>query len=80
MYGEEKIRFPALPHLPHDCAAGSENFPFCSNRCRLIDLGKWASGGYMISTKINDPEELEDLAEEQSRQKPDTDDHSSDEH
>lgn len=33
-------------------------FPFCSERCRTIDLGKWASGGYIISTPINDPEEL----------------------
>jgi uncharacterized protein len=31
-------------------------FPFCSERCRLIDLGKWASGGYIISTPLNDPE------------------------
>jgi len=31
-------------------------FPFCSERCRLIDLGKWASGGYVISTPANDPE------------------------
>jgi endogenous inhibitor of DNA gyrase (YacG/DUF329 family) len=28
-------------------------FPFCSERCRLIDLGKWASGGYVISTPLN---------------------------
>jgi len=28
-------------------------FPFCSERCRLIDLGKWASGGYVISTSLN---------------------------
>lgn len=33
-------------------------FPFCSERCRLIDLGKWASGGYVISTAINDPEDI----------------------
>ena len=33
------------------------DFPFCSERCRLIDLGKWASGGYVISTPITDPEE-----------------------
>jgi hypothetical protein len=26
------------------------DFPFCSERCRLIDLGKWASGGYVISS------------------------------
>ena len=31
-------------------------FPFCSERCRVIDLGKWASGGYVISTPVNDPE------------------------
>jgi endogenous inhibitor of DNA gyrase (YacG/DUF329 family) len=24
--------------------------PFCSERCRLIDLGNWASGTYVIST------------------------------
>ena len=36
--------------------ASDQEFPFCSERCRLIDLGKWASGGYVISTPINDPE------------------------
>jgi endogenous inhibitor of DNA gyrase (YacG/DUF329 family) len=35
-------------------------FPFCSERCRTIDLGKWASGGYVVSTPINDPEAYED--------------------
>jgi len=34
-------------------------FPFCSERCRLIDLGKWASDGYVVSTPIFDPDELE---------------------
>jgi uncharacterized protein len=55
----------------------NEDFPFCSDRCRTIDLGKWASGGYVISTRINDPELLEDLAEQQSRRKPDPDGNSS---
>ena len=50
-----------------------EDFPFCSDRCRTIDLGKWASGGYVISTKINDPEELENIAEAQSRKQSDPD-------
>jgi endogenous inhibitor of DNA gyrase (YacG/DUF329 family) len=58
----------------------SENFPFCSDRCRLIDLGKWASGAYVISTAISDPEQLENIAEEQARQMPDPDGHSSEEH
>ncbi|HMF91798.1 MAG TPA: DNA gyrase inhibitor YacG [Candidatus Angelobacter sp.] len=50
--------------------AGDEHFPFCSDRCRLIDLGKWASGGYVISTPITDPEQLENVAEEQAQKKP----------
>ena len=32
-------------------------FPFCSGRCRTIDLGKWASGGYVISSPLTDAEE-----------------------
>ncbi|HXX27323.1 MAG TPA: DNA gyrase inhibitor YacG [Terriglobales bacterium] len=30
------------------------DFPFCSERCRLIDLGKWASGAYVISSPTQD--------------------------
>jgi endogenous inhibitor of DNA gyrase (YacG/DUF329 family) len=28
--------------------AAEPDFPFCSDRCRSIDLGKWASGAYVI--------------------------------
>ena len=37
--------------------AADPDFPFCSERCRLIDLGKWASGAYVISSPVNDAEE-----------------------
>lgn len=40
-----------------------EDFPFCSDRCRKIDLGKWATGAYKISSPVLDPEVLEDLDE-----------------
>lgn len=40
-----------------------EDFPFCSDRCRKIDLGKWAMGVYKISSPILDPEVLENLGE-----------------
>ena len=33
------------------------DFPFCSDRCRTIDLGKWASGDYVISSPVTDSEE-----------------------
>jgi hypothetical protein len=38
-----------------------EDFPFCSDRCRTIDLGKWVMGVYKISSPVLDPEVLEDL-------------------
>ena len=30
-------------------AAREPEFPFCSERCRLLDLGNWASGEYKVS-------------------------------
>jgi endogenous inhibitor of DNA gyrase (YacG/DUF329 family) len=38
--------------------------PFCSERCRIIDLGNWASGNYVISTPL-DPDEIADIEEEE---------------
>jgi uncharacterized protein len=37
--------------------ATDADFPFCSDRCRLIDLGKWASGGYVISSPVADADD-----------------------
>ena len=54
-------------------AKDDECFPFCSDRCRLIDLGKWASGEYRISSPILDPEVLEGLSEEHRRHDDDDD-------
>jgi endogenous inhibitor of DNA gyrase (YacG/DUF329 family) len=47
--------------------ASDPEFPFCSDRCRTIDLGKWASGAYRISSPILDPEVLEGLDPAQHR-------------
>ncbi len=41
--------------------ASGEDYPFCSDRCRRIDLGKWASGDYRITSPVLDPDLLEDL-------------------
>jgi uncharacterized protein len=49
------------PTCRKPAAVGSEDFPFCSDRCRLLDLGKWASGDYRISSPILDPDLLEGL-------------------
>jgi uncharacterized protein len=36
--------------------SGDPEFPFCSDRCRTIDLGKWASGAYVIPS-VEDADE-----------------------
>ncbi|MGH9792270.1 MAG: DNA gyrase inhibitor YacG [Candidatus Acidiferrales bacterium] len=35
------------------------DFPFCSERCRLLDLGNWASERYVVSEPVIDEDELE---------------------
>ncbi|OFZ23621.1 MAG: hypothetical protein A2202_04655 [Bdellovibrionales bacterium RIFOXYA1_FULL_36_14] len=35
----------------------SEFRPFCSYRCKMIDLGKWLSEEYVISHKDQDDDE-----------------------
>lgn len=30
------------------------SFPFCSDRCRNIDLGKWLDGKYIISRSVEE--------------------------
>lgn len=44
-------------------------FPFCSDRCKLIDLGRWIDGTYQISRELNEEEleQIEELIEDQIR-------------
>ncbi len=42
--------------------------PFCSERCRLMDLGKWASGEYRIAGKKKDIPD-EDAAEKNNAER-----------
>jgi len=47
------------PICKKEIAPRAENptFPFCTQRCRLLDLGKWLGGDYRIPGR---PEENED--------------------
>ena len=49
-----KLKCPICKKL---VKTGAADFPFCSERCRLIDLGKWASGGYVVSSPGQDMDE-----------------------
>jgi len=53
-------------------SAAHKEFPFCSERCRLADLGAWASEKYVVSDPVFDEAELEELDREtDARRKPD---------
>jgi endogenous inhibitor of DNA gyrase (YacG/DUF329 family) len=41
-----------LRRLPH--------FPFCSRRCRLVDLGRWLDGDYRVVGPGLAPDEARD--------------------
>jgi len=49
-------------------SATHPDFPFCSERCRLLDLGNWAAEHYVVSEAIidqrvpkkSDPDERDD--------------------
>jgi uncharacterized protein len=42
---------------PTDSERDAE-FPFCSERCRMLDLGAWASEKYVVSDPVFDEEEI----------------------
>jgi len=45
-------------------SALDKEFPFCSERCRLLDLGAWASEKYVVSDPVFDEAELDELGRE----------------
>jgi uncharacterized protein len=41
-----KVKCPICKQV--EVAAGDPEFPFCSERCRTMDLANWATGKYVI--------------------------------
>jgi uncharacterized protein len=47
---------------PVDVSSTNRFRPFCSERCRAIDLGTWAGEGYRVpGAKVEDREHPDDL-------------------
>jgi uncharacterized protein len=40
--------------------------PFCSERCKMIDLGTWASDGYVVAGEVIESDD--DLFDPETRQ------------
>lgn len=43
---------------------GNPDRPFCSERCRIIDLGSWSSEDYRVEVPLQDTEEKAEISHE----------------
>jgi endogenous inhibitor of DNA gyrase (YacG/DUF329 family) len=59
--GPEPVRWVRCPACGKQAAYGAQNpaRPFCSMRCRSVDLGAWASESYRVATTRSPTEEDE---------------------
>ena len=54
------------PICKKDADPAGEFYPFCSERCKIIDLGNWATEKYVISTPVQPPGEESETDERES--------------
>jgi len=47
---KQPVAEPPAPDVPR-------TFPFCSERCKLIDLGRWLDGKYQIPATETDEDD-----------------------
>ena len=51
---------PLRPRRPcPECGkpSGRETYPFCSKRCKDVDLNRWLSGAYAIPVRADEEDE-----------------------
>ncbi|MBI2816779.1 MAG: DNA gyrase inhibitor YacG [Acidobacteria bacterium] len=52
-----RVDKPKCPICRKAVKKSDPEFPFCSERCRLLDLGRWLNGGYRIAVPLPDSAE-----------------------
>lgn len=52
------------PICKKEVADGEAEFPFCSERCRIIDLGNWSADKYVIPSATQPERQHEEPEEE----------------
>ena len=56
---DPSIRTIRCPICKKEVALDDPFMPFCSDRCRIIDLGNWASEKYVIPAPLEQGDDLE---------------------
>ena len=60
MAGPNRLKPPRCRTCRKPVESEGKFFPFCSERCRLVDLGRWLDGSYTIPVTGNAPEDEPD--------------------
>ena len=47
-------------------APGDPEFPFCSERCRIIDLGNWSAEDYRVELPLQEVEEKAEVSQDEA--------------
>lgn len=68
---KKKLEYASVSDLP--------DFPFCSDRCRLVDFGRWMDEGYVISQPISPADLVEEKGADESPAPPASVDENEDE-
>lgn len=63
MTASRKPKIVACPHCAKEVIWDQNNpfRPFCSERCKMIDLGHWANETYRVPVEDNDTPDDEEL-------------------
>jgi len=62
---QENTKTIRCPICKKEVTLDDPNMPFCSDRCRIIDLGNWASEKYVIpGASFQEPEDTDDESSE----------------
>lgn len=61
---QESKKSVRCPICKKEVALDDPNMPFCSDRCRIIDLGNWASEKYVIPGAAPQDEDIDDQSSE----------------
>jgi endogenous inhibitor of DNA gyrase (YacG/DUF329 family) len=60
-----QVRCPICGKVAEIAGIGDlPTFPFCSERCQLIDLGRWIDEGYAVPDDVPPPDPPDPAAEE----------------
>ncbi len=68
-----EVPLAACPSCKGPVAKGAEHRPFCSDRCRLVDLGRWMNEDFVVTRPLREDDLPEDFDPEAPPEEESTD-------